>query len=157
MARNNQRIQRTSGNHGHLFVGNCRKFSYGADRPTISIVVTGRLYRGTIMDRRRSHRVSVLLPVRVWGVDGKGTAFTQMARVRNISAKGAVIQGMQRTMKLGESLHVQLGNRNAEFQVVWTGLPGSRQHGEVGVQIIPFEPYIWEVNLGRCAEFAGKG
>lgn len=109
------------------------------------------------MDRRRSHRVSVLLPVRVWGVDGKGSAFAQMARVRNISSHGAVIQGMLRTMKVGDALHVQLGDRNAEFQVVWTGQAGSRQHGEVGVQIVPFEPYIWDVNLGQCSELVGKG
>lgn len=109
------------------------------------------------MDRRRSHRVAVLLPVQVWGVDGKGSPFTQMARVRNISTHGAVLQGMLRAVKAGESLYVQAGERKAEFQVVWTGKAGTRQEGEVGIQIVPFEPYIWDVNLAQCSELVGKG
>jgi len=109
------------------------------------------------MDRRRSHRVSVLLPVRVWGVDGKGSPFTQMARVRNISNSGAVLQGMLRTVKAGELLHVQVGQQKAEFQVVWTGKAGTRQQGEVGIQTIPLEPYIWDVDLPQCSELGGKG
>jgi len=109
------------------------------------------------MDRRRSRRVAVLLPVRVWGVDGKGSPFTQMARVRNISNDGAVLQGIGRTVKAGELLHVQIGQQQAEFQVVWTGKAGTRQDGEVGIQKIPSEPYIWDVNLLQCTEFAGKG
>ena len=142
---------------GTVLAGDRRKFSGSRNPPTISAVVAGRLFGGPSMDRRRSHRVSVLLPVRVFGVDGKGSPFTQMARVTNISASGAVIQGMLRTMKTGEPLNVQLGQRTAEFQVVWTGKSGSRQQGEVGVQIIPFEPYIWDVNLGQCSELVGKG
>jgi hypothetical protein len=109
------------------------------------------------MDRRRSHRVAVLLPVRVWGVDSKGTPFTQMARVKNISSSGAVLQGMLRTMKAGELLHVQLAQQKAEFQVVWTGKAGSRQQGELGIQMVPLEPCIWDVNLVQCSEFVGKG
>jgi hypothetical protein len=109
------------------------------------------------MDRRRSRRVAALLPVRVWGVDGKGLPFTQMARVRNISNDGAVLQGMLRMVKAGELLHVQVGQQQAEFQVVWTGKAGTRQQGEVGIQNVPLEPYIWDVNLVQCSEFAGKG
>jgi len=80
-----------------------------------------------------------------------------MARVRNISGQGAVLQGMLRTMKAGESLHVQVGQQTAEFLVVWTGKAGSRQQGQVGIQNIAFEPYIWDVNLVQCSELVGKG
>ena len=109
------------------------------------------------MDRRRSRRVTAMLPVRVWGVDGKGLPFSQMARVRNISNQGAVLHGIQRPVKAGELLHVQVGQQKAEFQVVWTGKPGTRQHGEVGIQTIPSEPYIWDVDLAQCSQFVGKG
>jgi len=108
------------------------------------------------MDRRRRRRVTALLPVRVWGVDAKGLPFTQLARVRNISNDGAVLQGLLRPVKAGELLHVQLGQQQAEFQVVWTG-KGTRHQGEVGIQNIPSEPYIWDVNLLQCSEFVGKG
>ena len=108
------------------------------------------------MDRRRRRRVAALLPVRVWGVDGKGLPFTQMARVRNISNDGAVLQGVLRPVKAGDRLHVQLGRESAEFKVVWIG-KGTRNQGEVGIQNIPSQPYIWDVNLVQCSEVVGKG
>ena len=108
------------------------------------------------MDRRRRRRVATHLPVRVWGVDAKGFPFTQMARVRNISNDGAVLQGVLRPVKAGELLHVQLGRESAEFKVVWIG-KGSRHQSEVGIQNISSQPYIWDVNLVQCSEFVGKG
>ena len=109
------------------------------------------------MDRRRNRRVTALLPVRTWGVDAHGQPFTQLTRAKNISKNGAVLQGMLRTMKVGESLHLQLGRQQAEFRVVWVGALGSPRQGELGVAAIPSQPDIWDVNLIHCGEIAGKG
>jgi len=109
------------------------------------------------MDRRRNRRVTALLPVRIWGVDGEGLPFSQVARAKNISSNGAVLQGMLHTMKAGELLHLKLGQHQAEFRVVWVGKLGTCRQGEVGIETIPSEPNIWDVNLVRCSEFAGKG
>lgn len=109
------------------------------------------------MDRRRNRRVTALLPLRTWGVDTHGQPFTQLARAKNISGNGAVLEGMLRTMKVGESLHLQLGQQPAEFRVVWVGAVGSSRQGELGVAAIPSEPNIWDVNLLHCSEIAGKG
>jgi hypothetical protein len=109
------------------------------------------------MDRRRYRRVTALQPVRIWGVDGEGLPFSQVARAKNVSVNGAVLQGMLHTMKAGELLHLQLGQHQAEFSVVWVGRLGTCRQGEVGVQINPSEPNIWDVNLLRCSEFVGKG
>jgi hypothetical protein len=109
------------------------------------------------MDRRQSPRVIALLPVRIWGVDAFALPFMQLASVRNISGGGAVIQGIRRQILPGETLEVQLGESKAQFRVVWVGKPGSPREGEIGVESLPSEPSIWDVNLGRCSQFVGEG
>jgi hypothetical protein len=109
------------------------------------------------MDRRRKRRVSAHLPVRIWGVDAKAQPFSQLARVRNISSKGALVEGMLRAVKPGEVVHVQFGEEQAQFRVVWAARRGSVAEGEIGVEGLPGQMSIWDVNLLHCAEFAGKG
>jgi hypothetical protein len=109
------------------------------------------------MDRRRSRRVDALLTVRIWGVDAKSMPFTQHAQVRNISDRGAVLHGLIRPVKAGEILHVQHDEDQAEFRVVWVGKQGTRRQGEIGVQSLSAEPFIWDVNLLQCAQVAGQG
>jgi hypothetical protein len=109
------------------------------------------------MDRRQKSRVTALVPVRVWGVDAFALPFMQLASVRNISGGGAVIQGIRRQLLPGETLEVQLGVSKAQFRVVWVGTPGTRREGEIGVESLPSEPSIWDVNLVRCSQFVGKG
>ena len=109
------------------------------------------------MDRRRKRRVTALLPVRVWGVDAKAQPFTQLAKVKNISSGGALVQGMLRSVKPGEIIHLQIGDEQAQFRVVWAGIVGTPRQGELGLESLPSDPSIWQVNLVRCSEFAGKG
>jgi hypothetical protein len=111
------------------------------------------------MDRRRNPRVVAHLPVRVWGMDAQGLPFMQLAGVRNISSSGALIQGMRRQVLPGEILEVQLGQEKAQFRVAWVGIRGTRKEGEIGVESLPFEPFIWDVNVNLClcSQFAGTG
>ncbi len=109
------------------------------------------------MDRRRNRRVTALLPVRIWGVDGEGLPFSQVVRTKNISNNGAVLQGMVHTMKAGELLQLKLGQQHTEFRVVWVGKLGTCRQGEVGIEAIRSEPNIWDVNLLQCSQFVGKG
>jgi hypothetical protein len=108
------------------------------------------------MDRRRNRRVAAFLTVRIWGVDAKSMPFTQHAQVRNISDQGAVLQGMIRPVKAGEILHVQHEEDQAQFRVVWVGRQGTQTQGRIGIQSLPSEPSIWDVNLLHCGQFAGK-
>jgi hypothetical protein len=109
------------------------------------------------MDRRRNRRVAAFLTVRIWGVDAKSLPFTQHAQVRNISDRGAVLQGMIRPVKAGEILHLQHDEYQAQFRVVWVGKQGTRRQGEIGVESMSAEPFIWDVNLLHCTQAAGKG
>jgi hypothetical protein len=109
------------------------------------------------MDRRRSRRVAAFLTVRIWGVDAKSMPFTQHVQVRNISDRGAVLHGMIRPVRAGEILQVQHDEDQAEFRVVWVGKQGTRRQGEIGVESLSSEPFIWDVNLLQCAQVAGRG
>ena len=111
------------------------------------------------MDRRRNPRVMAHLPVRVWGMDAEGLPFMQLAGVRNISSSGALIQGMRRQVLPGEILEVQLGQEKAQFRVAWVGIRGTRKEGEIGIESLPSEPFIWDVNVNLClcSQFAGTG
>ena len=73
------------------------------------------------MDRRRSARVCVQLPVSVWGVDAFGQPFTSPAMVTNMSASGIVLQGVRRRMRIGDALDVRMGESKGQFRVKWIG------------------------------------
>ena len=109
------------------------------------------------MDRRRKRRVAAQLPVRVWGMDAKTQPFMQTAMVNNISRHGARVEGMQRMLKPGEFIHLQFGEDQAQYRVVWAGKVGTPREGEIGLEGDASESPIWDVNLARCSEFAAKG
>jgi hypothetical protein len=107
------------------------------------------------MDRRRSPRVAARLPVRIWGMDAYALPFMALGTVKDISHTGALVQGIRRTIKPGTVLEVQLGEEKAQFRVAWAGKPGTSKEGEIGLETLPSEPCIWDVNLGICNQFAG--
>ena len=109
------------------------------------------------MDRRRESRVDTALPVRIWGVDTYCRPFMQLATVRNISNLGAVLQNVRSQIKPGEILDVQSDGQKAQFRVVWTGKAGTMEAGEVGLERLPDEPYIWVVDPLRCAQSLAEG
>ena len=109
------------------------------------------------MDRRQTARVTAYLPVRIWGVDAHSLPFTQLASTRNISGGGAVLQGIRQSIRPGEIVDVQLGRQSAQFRVVWAGKLGTDREGEIGLESLPLEPCIWDVNLDRCVQIEGNG
>ena len=95
----------------------------------------------------------MLLPVRIWGVDAHSLPFTQLVTVKNLSASGVVVLGLRRQVNPGEVLEVQTGEGKAQFRVVWVGRMGGRREGEAGLQSLPSEPKIWDLELNPNTQF----
>jgi len=106
------------------------------------------------MDRRRSPRVEVQLPVEVWGVDVHGQPFTVPAMVTNLSASGLVLHGVRRTLRLGELLDIRLEGQRAQVRVVWIGGQGTQQAGQLGMQKVTGEPIFLVSVLSQCSQAA---
>ena len=108
------------------------------------------------MDRRSQQRVSVELPVHIWGMDINARPFTQPASLRTISGRGATLQGVSAQLKPGAVIDLQYQGTKAQFRVVWLGKAGSEMQGEVGVESLSSEAHMWDVDPLRCAASAGR-
>ncbi|HSZ60795.1 MAG TPA: hypothetical protein VK828_03300 [Terriglobales bacterium] len=104
------------------------------------------------MDRRKESRVNLDVPVRVWGVDKMAHPFAELARLRNVSDRGAVLTGVRAKIQPGEVLDVQLGASRSQFRIVWINLSG-----EAGIQALAFEPPILGIGLPKVFEMVGTG
>jgi len=109
------------------------------------------------MDRRSQQRVIVELPVQIWGVDVHARPFFQPASLRTVSGRGATLQGITAQLKPGDVLDLQYQGTKAQFRVVWLGKPGTEMQGEVGVENLSKDVYLWDFDPLRCAATAGRG
>lgn len=106
------------------------------------------------MDRRRSPRVEVQLPVEVWGVDAHGQPFTVPAMVTNMSANGLVLHGVRRNLRLGDLLDIRLEGQRAQVRVVWMGGQGTQQAGQLGMEKVNGAPIFLVSVLSLCSQAA---
>ena len=102
------------------------------------------------MDRRKSPRVSVQLPVEVWGLDAFGRAFTESAIITNMSSGGIVLQRLRKRLRPGEVLDVRMGRETAHFRVIW-----ANDHGELGMQALTEQTFVPPSVLIHCSQAAG--
>jgi hypothetical protein len=109
------------------------------------------------MDRRQQQRVFVELPVKIWGMDANSRPYTQPASLRNISGRGATLQGVSAQLKPGDLIDLQYEGTKAQFRVVWLGKPGTEMHGSVGIENLSNDVQLWDVDPLRCSAAAGRG
>ena len=103
-------------------------------------------------ERRSEPRVSVDLRVQVCGIDADGKRFEQAATARNISLRGALLVGLDRTLRSGDLIKIQLGERSARFQVVWVSPDTLARTLKVAVQRIEADSCIWADKVVQEAE-----
>lgn len=94
-------------------------------------------------EQRPEPRVSVNLPVRVFGMGADDRPFFQHAQASNISKEGALLSGIEHQLKVGNVIGVQHGNKKARFKVIWAIDAGAIQHNQVGVQLVPDQECPW--------------
>jgi hypothetical protein len=98
-------------------------------------------------DKPLEPRVSVDLPVRVWGMSAEGRPFSQHARAQNISIEGALLSGIESELKLGDVIGVQCEDKKARCTVEWVKNTGAIKKNEVGVKLLADQECPWKAYL----------
>lgn len=89
-------------------------------------------------------RLTVDLPVRVWGMSADGRAFSQHARAQNISSEGALISGVECELKVGDVIGVQCDEKKARATVVWAMNTGVIKKNQVGIKLLADQECPWK-------------
>lgn len=98
----------------------------------------------------RELRVHLQLPVRVWGLDASGKAFSSNTRTVEISALGARLVAGDLSVQKGEVIGIQFGEAKARFRVVWLGSERN-EPGSIGVECVEPGKCIWTQALEKAA------
>jgi PilZ domain len=88
-------------------------------------------------------RFNTDLLVRVFGMDADGRPFSQKSQVKNISDRGAKLCGIEKRLKLGDVIGVQLGDQKARCKVIWATDLTPARNNEVGIRIVDGQPCPW--------------
>jgi len=107
-------------------------------------------------DRRSEPRVSVDLSVQVCGIDADGKRFEQAVKARNISMRGALLVGLERTLRSGDLIKIQLADASARFQVVWVSPDKLAGTLKVAVQRIEADACIWADQIVQETELPAR-
>jgi hypothetical protein len=103
-----------------------------------------------LMDSRPESRISADIPVRVWGMDADGRPFFQSAAASGLSSEGAQISRIHHSLKTGDIIGIQYGDKKARFQVMWVKEQGLPDRIRAGVRILPQQEVPWcEVTAGN--------
>jgi hypothetical protein len=98
--------------------------------------------RHTILGKRREPRVLAKLHVRISGIDASGRPILLMVPTLNVSRQGALLEGIQAMLKVGDSVAITYKTSKARFRVTWVG--DAERAGQIGVQIVETEKCIWD-------------
>jgi len=110
------------------------------------------------MDRRRQSRVSSGIPVRIWGMDAKSRPFQASVSALNLSDTGALLQGVNHHLRLGDTIELQYEGLTTAYTVMWMGALGSSQAGQAGLRRAANQPSPWtNLKLQYCVAGVGRG
>ncbi len=97
-------------------------------------------------------RIPVNLDLRVWGMAADGRVFSQHARARNVSSRGALLSDIERDVKIGDTIGVQQGGKKVRCKVIWAQNTRSDEKIRVGVQILKNQECPWTAVLPKKKE-----
>jgi hypothetical protein len=106
--------------------------------------------RGSLreIERRRSERLLLTVPIRVEGVDRNGEKFSEDTRTLIINRQGARIF-LKRAVTAGVTLLItnSQGRRSAKFRVVGPTQPMTGEGGEWGMECLEENANIWGIGF----------
>jgi PilZ domain-containing protein len=95
-------------------------------------------------DQQTEPRLTVDLPVRIWGMSAEGRPFSQYAHATNISSEGALISGVETELKVGDVIGVQCAEKKTRCTVVWAMNTGPVKKNQVGVKLVADQDCPWK-------------
>jgi hypothetical protein len=99
------------------------------------------------MGQRREPRTATRLPVRIFGTDASGRAFSESVFTIDISRSGAKLEGVQAEVKPGDIIGIANGKNKGRFCVKWVGPPATPRANQIGVLNVTPEKSIWDLAL----------
>jgi|HubBroStandDraft_1064217.scaffolds.fasta_scaffold119563_2 hypothetical protein len=94
-------------------------------------------------DHQTEPRLTVDLPVRIWGMGANGRPFSQQARAQNISSEGALISEVETELKVGDVVGLQCEDRKTRCTVIWVMNTGVVNKNQVGVKLVAEQECPW--------------
>src|SRR5580658_5668097 len=98
-------------------------------------------------DQQSEPRLSVDLPVRIWGMSADGRPFSHSARAQNISSEGALISGVENELRVGDVIGVQCDEKKTRCTVIWAMNTGPAKKNQVGVKMVADQECPWKSYL----------
>jgi PAS domain S-box-containing protein len=93
---------------------------------------------------RREQRLPGCKPVTVLGQDVYGNSFSQNTFTVEISPTGARLQGLP-PLACGTVLLLECGQESARYRVAWIGGKGDKFEGQVGLECVETNKYIFGI------------
>ena len=109
--------------------------------------VTGMPSGSGFVSRRRRDRTKAVLPVRIKGKDSAGVMFEELAHTLDVTASGARIGSIRRTLNVLDEVTVFYRQRKLQFRVVWTKQMKGTSEFQIGLQAVTNEREAWGLNL----------
>jgi len=98
-----------------------------------------------VSTRRYDMRIPTSIRVKVCGVDRLGNSFEQTASTVNVSRGGARLDGIG-CVDGAQTVEVRRGwFRKAKFRVMWAGMPGTPEAGQVGLRLLDADASFWGI------------
>src|ERR1035438_1752262 len=92
-------------------------------------------------------RLTVDLPVRIWGMSADGRPFSQYARAQNISSEGALISHVESELKVGDVIGLQCEEKKVRCTVIWLLNTGPVKKNQVGIKLVTDQDCPWKAYL----------
>jgi PilZ domain-containing protein len=99
------------------------------------------------MVSRREPRKDIRVPIRIFGTDVAGKAFSESVYTVNVSRGGAMVIEVKTQLKVGEIIGLTYGTTKARYEVRWVGQSGSKKQNLAGLQNAKADQVVWDFPL----------
>ena len=99
-------------------------------------------------------RLTVDIPVRIWGMSAQGRPFSQHVRAQNISCEGASLNDVESELKVGDVIGIQCDSNKARCTVIGAMNTGTLKKNQVGIRLVTDQECPWREHLPEGAENA---